>query len=706
MTPLPLLLIIDDLFGRTMTGGRNEERANLCGQFLLRDVTGDEGPPSGRVKQPVARAVFCRGQTPPAAAPGDVVRNDLEGTLAVLRDGWERAGGAPARWDSRWALVLLDLCFYTGRVTRASHARTPGVPEGQPGDDDPGSYFGIRLLEAIRDRFPDVPVAILSSQPKETVRLAYHKLGALKFFPRTAPNGPALLRDLILQHGLVPDDGENLADPAELVIGHSVGLLQTLRSARRLAAVPGSILIRGERGCGKELVARYVARWAGRANPARPYVVVNSGGLTPDLYESTLFGHRIGAFTGANSERAGKILLADGGDLFLDEVGNMPARVQGGVLRVIEYGELVPVGSDEARRVAVRFLSATNSDLDDLAANGRFRPDLLDRLRAAGTLYLRPLRDRMEDLPLLVENLVRRAERANPAAVRRVIVEDEVVRHLQPYDWPGNVRELAGCITDAVNQYPDAEYLLPLHLRLSTRRPGPFAPLPAPAASPSSLAPDLDAVIAGMASCQFGYRRADLDSRLPRLMAAFARLVAGYLRAALEVTGDTKTGEDGVRRTEIALARALRLITGNEALRATQPADLTKRLLALDAAAVADLVATDPLLKAARDAAVNNRPTKPKARELIDDLLGRLRALPPALTDPLLRDRPNLGDAVRPGKLGRISTGQARTCVEEFRQAPDELLAPLFEVDPEIRRLRVRAAEFRFRRPRLQGGPG
>src|SRR5688572_1521924 len=189
---LPRILVIDDLFGRQVAGGRNEQRSNLCGQFLLRDITGDEhGKGSAqRITKPIAAAVFCRGQRPACAVPGTFVENDVDSVLDVVRSGWRTAGEAN---HPRWAMVLLDLCFYTGLVTAASNSRQPGMPEGRPGDDEPDKYFGLVLLEQIGRRFRDLPVVILSSKSRDEVSRRFTELGALGFLERDCDDGPELL---------------------------------------------------------------------------------------------------------------------------------------------------------------------------------------------------------------------------------------------------------------------------------------------------------------------------------------------------------------------------------------------------------------------------------------------------------------------------------------------------------------------------------
>jgi len=326
---------------------------------------------------------------------------------------------------------LLDLCFYTGRVTKESNQVSLGMPEGRPGDDDPAQYFGLRLLKAIHQRFPDLPVVVFSSKPREDVSREFSQYGAL-FLPREEERGPDILREYIWQHGIIPDASGGL-------VGHSKELLRTLRDARRAAADQRNIFIRGERGTGKELLARYI-HTQGSKDKDRPLITVDSGALSPQLYASELFGHKRGAFTGAERDRIGRIVQANGGDLFLDEIGNMPYDVQNGLLRVLEHHEVTPLGAAEGQAVDVRFLSATNEKLEGKSSTG-FRQDLLDRLRDGGELFLPPLRDRMEDLDLLVEHLVREAERVKPGTMIRQI-EPESLHYLRSYHWPGNIREL------------------------------------------------------------------------------------------------------------------------------------------------------------------------------------------------------------------------------------------------------------------------
>lgn len=602
---LPRLLIIDDLFGRTQLNRRNEERANLCGQYLVEDITGDDVDKGTvpRVKRPIAQAFFCRGQTPKCSAVGDVVENDLEGTLRVIQEGW----GDELPGPQRWALVLLDLCFYTGRVTRESDRRTPGMPEGRPTDDNPGHYFGLRLLNAIQERFPDLPIVILSSKPREQVSRTFAQRGALAFLPRGEERGPELLREYLWRHGLTPDDSGD-------IVGSSKALLLTLRAARRVALDRRNVLIRGERGTGKELLARYIHRLSSHATP-HPLVVVDSGALSPQLYASELFGHRRGAFTGADRDRTGRIVQASGGDLFLDEIGNMPPDVQVGLLRVLEQRVVTPLGAVEGQPVDVRFLSATNDDLDGKAATGGFRQDLLDRFREGGTVFLRPLRERLEDLDLLVERLVREAERARPGALARRI-EPEALDLLRSHDWPGNIRELRSCIYNAVSSYPDVEHLVPVHLHFGMigREKG-DAPRAVPPQAQPGLAPEaagLASLLATLRAFSFeGVPPSELVGALPLVQEAYARLTAGLLRAALRSTcRATPDRPEG----EVLIHPSIKLLMGDKAVNASRAADIIKRELRVCPAIAKELLA-DPLLREAYETALRLRPRQPPAAE-------------------------------------------------------------------------------------------
>ncbi len=231
------------------------------------------------------------------------------------------------------------------------------------------------------------------------------------------------------------------------------GSLEPMRAVRRevahAAATPYAVLIRGESGSGKELVATAIHRLS--ALRRAPFVAINAGAIPETLVESELFGHERGAFTGANARRRGAFEQADGGVLFLDEVGELPLAQQARLLRVLETGELRRVGAESSLQVRVKFVCATHRDLRALADEGRFREDLLWRIEQH-TVTVPPLRARMEDLPSLTKKL---CERISSELGRPLVVDDRAISRLLAYDWPGNVRELLAVLRAAAARAPD-----------------------------------------------------------------------------------------------------------------------------------------------------------------------------------------------------------------------------------------------------------
>jgi transcriptional regulator with PAS, ATPase and Fis domain len=226
------------------------------------------------------------------------------------------------------------------------------------------------------------------------------------------------------------------------LIGNSRPVIDLKQEIERIARSDAKVLITGESGVGKELVAREIHRLSYRAE--RPFVAVNCAGLPETLLESELFGHVKGSFTGAYRDKPGKLEIADGGSVFLDEVGEMTLRMQGLLLRFLETGELQKVGSERAGgTVDVRVIAATNRNLAELIAQGHFREDLFYRLNVIH-FNVPPLRERKEDIPTLIEHFLQRFTRNNGTPVRTL--EPEAFAALTEYRWPGNVRELENVI--------------------------------------------------------------------------------------------------------------------------------------------------------------------------------------------------------------------------------------------------------------------
>jgi len=576
---LPRILIIDDLFGRIHPVWRNEERANFCGQYLIEDVTGDESSIQTRqtIKKPIAEAVFYRGQKPIHSTLGEVIENNFEGTIRTIREGWDN----PESGKPPWALVLLDLCFYTGLVTEKSEREKGlGMPEGRAEDDNPRQYFGLRILEAIKREFPGLPVIILSSKPRDEVSFEFTYKGALGFLAIGHEASPQLLQNYLWKYGLIPDfSGE--------IFGYSKALLLALRMARDRASTRQNLLIRGERGTGKELLARYICCQTDSSQNS-PFVEINCSYLTGELFASELFGYEKGAFTGASQTKKGLFEVADGGTAFLDEIGDMLPQVQAGILRVLQERMIYPVGGKKPRQIDVRFLSATNKEIEALTISGDFRPDLADRLREGGTVYLPPLRERKEDISLLVEKFVREAEKKTGAMKREIL--PETIAKLISYDWPGNVRELYNGVFNAIQEYRDVENFVPRHIQFPVDQPSQdrdvFSTQTAIALTHESDSAQFsqikkisfDEIIRLLEKYKFHQDYDSLSGKLPIIRKAFAIFLKNYLKAGLLYRREPNSNEGDVR---INITGAIKTMTARK-LTTSQAADVIKWALQID----------------------------------------------------------------------------------------------------------------------------
>jgi DNA-binding NtrC family response regulator len=231
----------------------------------------------------------------------------------------------------------------------------------------------------------------------------------------------------------------------ESIVSQSSNMENLLNLAGRIANSKATILIRGESGTGKELIAKAVHFSSPRKD--KPFVIVNVAALSENLMESELFGHEKGAFTGAVNSRQGRFEEADGGTLFIDEVGDIPLQVQVKLLRAIQFGEVQRVGSNETRKADVRIVAATHRNIEDMIASGEFREDLYYRLNVM-TLEIPPLRERKEDIPLLIDHFIRIYSEANGKSITKV--SHKALDKLMKYDYKGNIRELENIIERAV----------------------------------------------------------------------------------------------------------------------------------------------------------------------------------------------------------------------------------------------------------------
>lgn len=231
----------------------------------------------------------------------------------------------------------------------------------------------------------------------------------------------------------------------EGVVGESAQMRDVIEKLKRIAPTNASVLIQGETGTGKELVAQAIHQNSPRKN--KPFVALNCAALSENILESELFGHVKGAFTDASTDRVGKFEYANGGTMFLDEVGDMPMATQIKLLRVLESGEITRVGSNEPIRVNVRTLSATNRNLEDAITAGTFRPDLYHRLKVV-TIRLPTLLERIQDIPVLLDHFIRQFSKSHDKQIRGI--SPRARRRLLAYNWPGNVRQLRNVVESMV----------------------------------------------------------------------------------------------------------------------------------------------------------------------------------------------------------------------------------------------------------------
>jgi len=304
-----------------------------------------------------------------------------------------------------------------------------------PGDD------GLVLLDKLKATHPQLPVIVMSAYTDVASTAGAFRGGAHEFLskPFDLDDAVALAaRTLPDADGEAdaPQDGAAAAATPQL-IGDTPAMRALFRAIGRLAQAPLSVLVTGETGTGKELVAHALHHESPRSR--KPFVALNTAAIPAELLESELFGHEAGAFTGAQKRHVGRFEQADGGTLFLDEIGDMPLPLQTRLLRVLAEGEFFRVGGRELIRVDVRVIAATHQDLDALVAEGRFRADLLHRLNVV-RLQLPPLRDRRADVPQLAENFLAMATRKLDIAPKRF--GNAALDLLMAHDWPGNVREL------------------------------------------------------------------------------------------------------------------------------------------------------------------------------------------------------------------------------------------------------------------------
>jgi len=315
---------------------------------------------------------------------------------------------------------------------------------------------GLDLLRKLRERDPAALVLVLTAFGDAGAAGEAIRAGAYDFISK--PYDLAALRETLARSlgrrrlaGVRRDSSEtdaadsNGRSAGPALVGHSPAIIEVMKTLARVAPSQATVLVLGETGTGKELVARTIHHFSERAD--RRFVAVNCSALAEGLLESELFGHVRGAFTGAGTSRPGLFREADHGTLFLDEIGDISPALQARLLRALQEHEIVPVGSETPVRIDVRVLAATHRDLPELVRQGRFREDLYYRLNVV-TLTLPPLRARPQDIPLLIDHFLH--ELAERHGRGPVAVDPEAQRRLLAYDWPGNIRELQNVLERAM----------------------------------------------------------------------------------------------------------------------------------------------------------------------------------------------------------------------------------------------------------------
>jgi len=366
--------------------------------------------------------------------PADLVVEDESVIRNALKRLLERSGyavseaGSVQEAESSHELDSFDLII--------SDLRLPGAP-------------GTDLI----NKAGDVPVLIMTSYASLRSAVDSMRMGAVDYIAKPFDHGDMVsaVQRIIADHPTAKSQGSEKPTPADKserdagIVGNCPAMVTLFDHIKRVAPTESTVLVLGETGTGKELVARSVHRHSQRAG--QTLICVNCAAIPDTLIESELFGYEKGAFTGANASRMGLIEAADGGTLFLDEIGELPMEAQARLLRFIQEGEIRRIGSVTSRKVNVRLICATHRDLQSLAAEGAFRQDLYYRINVL-RLALPPLRERGKDILHLAEHLV--ASKAEELGREAMVLSPRAIQAITTYQWPGNVRELEHAIERAI----------------------------------------------------------------------------------------------------------------------------------------------------------------------------------------------------------------------------------------------------------------
>ena len=347
-----------------------------------------------------------------------------------------------------------------------------GQPDVVVSDIRMGGMDGLALLSRLREQHPDVPVIVMTAHSDLDSAVASIQGGAFEYIPKPfeVDEAVSIVKRALIEHTRATSDpaAPSQQQPAE-IIGKAPAMQEVFRAIGRLSKSNVTVLINGQSGTGKELVANALHRHSMRKDG--PFVALNMAAIPQDLIESELFGHEKGAFTGANQARVGRFEQARGGTLFLDEIGDMPAEAQTRLLRVLSDGKYYRVGGHEPLEADVRIIAATHQNLETLVSDNRFREDLFHRLNVI-RIHLPNLCDRSEDIPMLLEHFL--AEAARELGEEMKVIPEDTMNFLVSLPWQGNVRQLENFSRWITVMATGREVLLddlPLELRSNSEQP-------------------------------------------------------------------------------------------------------------------------------------------------------------------------------------------------------------------------------------------
>jgi len=343
------------------------------------------------------------------------------------------------RWVFEKALARIEFAFKTfSNTADALKALDEEQPQVIVSDIRMPGGSGLDFLTEVKERYPDIPVIIMTAYSDLESAVAAFQNGAFEYLAKPFDVDQAL--DVIkraVDETLRQDVTSTIIEETPEIIGQAPAMQEVFRAIGRLSRSHATVLINGESGSGKELVASALHKHSPRANS--PFIAINTAAIPKDLLESELFGHERGAFTGAQAARRGRFEQADNGTLFLDEIGDMPADLQTRLLRVLSDGQFYRVGGHQPIKVNVRVIAATHQDLEERVKLGLFREDLFHRLNVI-RLRLPALRERREDVPLLAKHFLQQS--ASNLGVETKVLSEDALKYLTAVNWSGNVRQL------------------------------------------------------------------------------------------------------------------------------------------------------------------------------------------------------------------------------------------------------------------------